>query len=178
MSATRSRIPSRMTRSGQYRSTASSSSVRRLEYCSPRTLNTSSMSMGNWSAGIPVRGMIRLRRISCVDSSLCSVSYHSTCRGFCSIRSKESTLLRKHSAIRMLLANVLPLLALPDSPVSSPRAKQGLPCSRKRNSICWSSVSGVILRRSNCISHCSCSALKPAKASSARTWRAASAFID
>ena len=135
---------------------------------SPRTLNTSICSIGNRSSGMPVSGMIRCLRMSCVDSSLCSVSYHNTCSFFCSIRSTESNWLQKHSAIKILETNVLPLLALPDSPVSSPRAKQGLPDKRNRNSIGRNLVVGVIRRCSSCFSRCSCSQEMPASQSSPR----------
>ena len=123
---------------------------------------------------MPVIWQTRWQRMSLVDSSLCSVSYQRTCNLRGSILVTESTSLRKHSAIRMLQTNVLPLLALPERPVSSPRAKQGLSWTRKRNSTGGSSLSGVIRHASSSFSRCSSSAEKPARASS--RWSRLTAF--
>ena len=103
MSFTRSRMPSTITRSGLHLLTASHNRLRRSFHATPRTLNTSMLFSDHKLHELFVglvrfvfvllsRRMIRFFRMSCVDSSLCSVSYHSTLNGSSPILWNASTL--------------------------------------------------------------------------------------
>ena len=125
---------------------------------------------------MPVIGRIRFFRMSCVDSSLCSVSYHITLSSPGSFRSRVSIWGEKHSVINTEHTKVFPLLAFPLTATSSPRAKHGF-FSRNRNSNCGNSLSGVILCASSLSNSRSCSGEMPARAISYRISWAACWFI-
>ena len=144
---------------------------------SARTLKMSNICMGKSCSSMPLIGMIRCLRMSWVDSSLCSVSYQSTRNFSVPMRSTDSTSSRKHNVIKILLIKVLPLLAFPEKATSSPLGKQGLWNSLNRNSIFWSSFSGVIRRFSRCVIIFSVSGERPALASSPTIWLKAPWFI-
>ena len=103
-----------------------------------RTLKMSNSSSGNGSPE-PVqrryRGMMRFMRMSCVELSLCSVSYHSIRRGGGELRLNANTSRDAQSVMSMDMTNVLPDLARPVNATSSRRGKQGSPNKEKRNSI-------------------------------------------
>ena len=167
MSFTRSRMPSTTTRSGFVCTTASMSSARRCFHSAALTLNTSILCSASLEA---VSAKSLFFRMSCVDSSLCSVSYQSTLSGSfamrCSSRKQLSASVfgaasaAMPAAMSMLVTKVFPLLALPVMATSSLRGKQGLSNRRNRNSMGRSSVCEVILSCSSisvCGLSCVCS---------------------
>ena len=172
MSFTKSRMPSTITRSGLHLVTASHNSLRRSFHATPRTLKMSN----NFPPPSAILITLFLR-MSCVDSSLCSVSYHSSRSGDSGSRWNDSTSLTWQHAISIEVTNVLPDFALPVMATSSRRGKHGLPNSRNRKSIFGNSFSGVIL---NCSSNsiCGLSAVSsPACSSSASNWLITFSFI-
>ena len=105
MSFTRSRMPSTITRSGLHLLTASHNRLRRSFHATPRTLKTSMLFLNNElhelheflsvesvkSVVVLIKVITLFFRMSCVDSSLCSVSYHSTLSGSSPILWNAST---------------------------------------------------------------------------------------